>query len=100
MTKPGTTNFPTVFTCFAPISARAFTIFEQSDFFISDAVAKASAIPPFERALPAALGAALSAFIAFTVFIAFIAFIVEVTFIAAARTAMAVKSRQLLEDRV
>merc|ERR1719221_700961 len=95
ITKPGTTNLPTVFTCLAPISARASMILEQSDFFTSDAVARASAIPPFERAVPAARGLAVIAFIAFMAFaafmafIAFIAFIVAIDFMAAARTAIA-----------
>merc|ERR1719265_1891878 len=98
MTKPGMTNLPTLLTCFAPISARASTILEQSDFFTSDAAARASAMPPLDSALPAARGLAFIAFIAvidfiafiaFITFIAFVVFIAAMVFIAAARTAMA-----------
>merc|ERR1719265_3124859 len=81
MTKPGTTNLPTVFTCFAAISARASTILEQSDFFTSDAAARASAMPPLESALPAALVLAFIAFIAVIFFITFMAFMAAFFFI-------------------
>merc|ERR1719198_322482 len=79
ITKPGRTNFPALFTCAAPISARASMIFAHSAFFISQAVARASAMPPFARAFPAAL----ATFIAFIAFIAFMAFIAFIAFIAA-----------------
>merc|ERR1712138_304796 len=69
--KPGSTNLPTLFTCVAPTSASASMIFEHSAFFISQAVASASAMAPFPRAAPAALGLAFFAFIAFIAFIAF-----------------------------
>merc|ERR1719498_538625 len=82
ITKPGMTNLPTVFTCLAPISARASTIFEQSDFFTSDAAARASAMPPLDSAWPAARGFAFIAFIAFIAFMAFIAFIAFIACIA------------------
>merc|ERR1719387_923717 len=52
MTKPGTTNFPALFTCFAAISARASMILQQSDLFTLEAAARASAIPDFVRAVP------------------------------------------------
>merc|ERR1719420_670844 len=71
MTSPGSTNLPALLTCAPPISARASMIFEHSDFFISHAVARASAMPPFPRAFPVALGLAFFAFIAFIAFIAF-----------------------------
>merc|ERR1719421_267104 len=77
ITKPGKTNLPALFTCVAPNSPSASMIFEHSDFFNSQAVARASAMPPFARALPGAL----AAFIAFITFFAFIAFFAT-TFIA------------------
>merc|ERR1719181_1274955 len=60
------TNFPALLTCADPISASASITFEASDFFISHAVATASAMAPFgnERAV---------AFFAFFAFMAFIA---------------------------
>merc|ERR1719216_511479 len=85
MAKPGITNLPALLTCAAPISPRASRIFEHSDFFISDAVAKASAIPPFVKATPAALGFALMAFMicfAFVASMAFMAFMAFIAFIA------------------
>merc|ERR1719399_786042 len=65
------TNFPALLTCADPTSARASRTFEHSDFFISHAVAKASAMAPFgnERA---------AAFIAFIAFIAFMDFIAPI----------------------
>merc|ERR1719198_348149 len=88
ITNPGSTNLPALFTCAAPISASASMIFEHSAFFISHAVARASAIPPFARAFPAALGLAFIAFMAFIAFIAFgaafgAAFMAFIAFIAA-----------------
>merc|ERR1719291_1487395 len=68
MTKPGMTNFPAFFTCFAPMLARASRTLEQSDFFNSVSAARASAIPPLDRERTAA-------FMAFIDFMAFIAFI-------------------------
>merc|ERR1719473_82328 len=64
------TNFPALLTCADPTSARASRTFEHSDFFISHAVARASAIAPFgiERT---------AAFIAFMAFMAFIAAIAQ-----------------------
>merc|ERR1719442_265503 len=66
MTKPGMTNFPALFTCFAPRLARASRILEHSDFFSSVSAARASAIPPLDRERAAA-------FMAFIDFMAFIA---------------------------
>merc|ERR1719456_1395404 len=40
------TNFPALLTCADPISASASRTFEASDFFISHAVATASAMAP------------------------------------------------------
>merc|ERR1719359_2807031 len=74
MIKPGSTNLPTLFTCVAPTSASASMIFEHSAFFISQAVARASAMAPFPRAAPAALGLAFIGFFAFIAFMAFIVF--------------------------
>merc|ERR1719478_254770 len=74
ITKPGRTNLPALFTCVAPTSTSASTIFEHSDFFISEADARASAMAPFPRATPAAL-----AFVGFLAFIAFMAFMVLAT---------------------
>merc|ERR1719223_2071690 len=70
MTRPGITNLPTCFTCLPANSARASTILAQSDFFSSEAVARASAIPVFDRAVPADLGFAFIAFMAVIDFIA------------------------------
>merc|ERR1719223_23366 len=65
MTRPGITNLPTCFTCLPANSTRASTILAQSDFLSSEAVARASAIPVFDRAVPADLGFAFIAFIDF-----------------------------------
>merc|ERR1719401_625608 len=43
------TNFPALFTSLVPILARASSTLEQSDFFISVAAARASAMPPLDR---------------------------------------------------
>merc|ERR550537_1979592 len=43
------TNLPALFTCAAPTLARAERIFEHFDFFVSVAVAMASAMAPLER---------------------------------------------------
>merc|ERR1711957_117004 len=43
------TNLPALFTCFEPMSASASSSLEHSDFFISDAAARASAMPPFDK---------------------------------------------------
>merc|ERR1719223_421591 len=67
------TNFPTFFTCSDPISTRASIILAQSDFFISEAVASASATPPFDKAEPPAFPFAFIVFIDFMAFIDFIA---------------------------
>merc|ERR1719359_905348 len=64
------TNFPALFTCAAPTLASASRIREHSDFFVSVAVAMASAMPPFESDT-------CLAFMAFFAFIAFIAAIVQ-----------------------
>merc|ERR1719473_364556 len=65
------TNFPALLTCADPISASASITFEHSDFFISHAVATASAMAPFGNERTAA-------FIAFIPFIAFMAFIAPI----------------------
>merc|ERR1719263_407058 len=62
------TNLPALFTCAAPTLASASRIFEHCDFFVSVAVAMASAMPPFER----------DTCLAFIAFMAFIAAIVQV----------------------
>merc|ERR1719421_742094 len=80
ITKPGSTNLPTLFTCVAATSASASIIFEHSDFFISQAVASASEMAPLPSAAPAALGLAFIAFMAFIVFMAFIAFMAFIVF--------------------
>merc|ERR1719291_655476 len=66
MTKPGMTNFPALFTCFAPMLARASRTLEHSDFFSSVSAARASAMPPLDNERAAA-------FMAFIDFMAFIA---------------------------
>merc|ERR1719352_283202 len=82
--KPGSTNLPALFTCVAPTSASASMIFEHSAFFNSHAVVRASAMAPFPRAAPAALGLAFIGFLAFIAFIAFIVFATAfIAFIAA-----------------
>merc|ERR1719487_2999954 len=84
MIKPGSTNLPALFTCLAPMSASASMIFEHSAFFISQAVARESAMAPFPRAAPAALGLAFIGFLAFIAFMAFIVFATAfIAFIAA-----------------
>merc|ERR1719198_2795311 len=74
------TNFPALLTCADPMSASASRTFDASDFFISQAVATASAMAPFgnERA---------AAFIAFFAFMAFIAAIVRMQQQSRARSA-------------
>merc|ERR1719359_1333411 len=74
--RPGSTNLPALFTCVAPTSASASMIFEHSAFFISQAVARASAMAPFPSAAPAALGLVFLAFIVLAVFGTFFAFVV------------------------
>merc|ERR1719162_324460 len=69
------TNFPALLTCAVPISASASMIFEHADFFISIAVASASATPPLDSADPVFV----AFFIAVTLFIAFIAFMGAIT---------------------
>merc|ERR1719486_648449 len=66
MQSPGMTNLPALFTCTAPTLASASRIFVHWDFFVSVAVAIASAMPPFERDT-------CLAFMAFFAFMAFIA---------------------------
>merc|ERR1719261_2224192 len=84
MIRPGSTNLPALFTWVAPTSASASMIFEHSAFFISQAVARASAMAPFPRATPAALGLAFMGFLAFIAFMAFIVFATAfIAFIAA-----------------
>merc|ERR1719359_2045254 len=60
MHTPGSVNLPVDFTSFVIRLARASNTLLASDFFISHAVPKASAIAPFDRAL-----APFIAFIAF-----------------------------------
>merc|ERR1719359_2222535 len=84
MIRPGSTNLPALFTCVAPTSASASMIFEHSAFFISQAVASASAMAPFPRAAPATLALAFIGFLAFIAFMAFIVFAAAfIAFIAA-----------------
>merc|ERR1719390_134741 len=64
------TNLPALFTCAAPTLASASIILEHSDFFVSVAVAMASAMPPFESDT-------CLAFMAFFAFMAFIAAILN-----------------------
>ena len=66
---PGTITLPVFFKFAATTSAKADKTFEQSDFFKSQAVARASASPPLVMLL-APLRATM-AFMAFMVFMAF-----------------------------
>merc|ERR1719428_440379 len=71
MHKPGSTNFPTFFTCCVATSAKLVITLAHSDFFNSVSEAKASAMAPLLKAF----APAFIAFIAFMAFMAFMAFI-------------------------
>merc|ERR1719510_24647 len=63
MQRPGTTNFPALLVCCVPISAKLFTTFVHSDFFISvlseSACAKAPLLIGLAPAFIAFMGAML-----------------------------------------
>merc|ERR1719272_380037 len=86
------TNLPALFTCFEPTSASASSSFEHSDFFNSDAAARASAMPPFDKERA-------PAFIALMAFIAFMAFIAAIDQTAEKRNTKQAESNNNLSHR-
>merc|ERR1719182_93391 len=72
MQMPGMTNFPVFLVSLVASSARASKIFPISDFLLSVAVAKASAMPPLEIDFTLFMAFFIPFFMAFIAFLAIV----------------------------